>query len=579
MEQLEQTEWDCVNKLLQHHGFKPVHFADPVENKNLSDLVLLDKRAAAEIRSTFRTMLTDSGRRQALIQEFIQSNKQLKEEARVQMSRAACQSQRATELEGLLDGVKRKVQELEDKYLSKAAQQHGKAYQLQQEKEDAQKQCQALEQKLSKERKAMAQVQKKLHFAVKEKERRMAQQTRMFQQIYKRTARQHSPVDQQVLDVIDFYETQIAQLHDELKSLKGDSEVCDPTSCSRVSSVITPAFKTILESYQEQLKESKSQREELKSEVQRLKQDLETRPTLKELKSYKHQLRCMERLNKQNNKNWPKEDNKTQASHSEVENVRQQVMEADSCAQHRHLLNEVRAILTGPRAPLRLHRQRPAGSDMEGSEYRAVLPTLNSWSEQLNSLKELHHALSKLSMRLMPWQPSNNDQNLPESVRVEDLMLLVDTMLEDTSIDDERILRSPTRYTLESMVSHFQKLFDVHSLSGVFPRMNEVYTRLGEMTNAMRNLRDILDLDDRGSPGEVVNQVARVVSSTEDSVVMQLRKLLAEGDIDSVIHKLKEHNEFFPAFHSVVLELMETLGVSVLDDILPALRLLKLRTQ
>ena len=34
--QLEQTEWDSVNKLLQHHGFKPVHFADPIENKNLS---------------------------------------------------------------------------------------------------------------------------------------------------------------------------------------------------------------------------------------------------------------------------------------------------------------------------------------------------------------------------------------------------------------------------------------------------------------------------------------------------------------------------------------------------------------
>lgn len=33
--QQEQMEWDDVNKLLQHHGFKPVHFADPVENKNL----------------------------------------------------------------------------------------------------------------------------------------------------------------------------------------------------------------------------------------------------------------------------------------------------------------------------------------------------------------------------------------------------------------------------------------------------------------------------------------------------------------------------------------------------------------
>lgn len=44
------------------------------------------------------------------------------------------------------------------------------------------------------------------------------------------------------------------------------------------------------------------------------------------------------------------------------------------------------------------------------------------------------------------------------------------------------------------MVSHFQKLFDVKSLRGVYPRMNEVFTRLGEMTNAMRNLRDVLEL-------------------------------------------------------------------------------------
>lgn len=35
-QQQEQTEWDAVNRLLQHHGFKPVHFADPVENKNLA---------------------------------------------------------------------------------------------------------------------------------------------------------------------------------------------------------------------------------------------------------------------------------------------------------------------------------------------------------------------------------------------------------------------------------------------------------------------------------------------------------------------------------------------------------------
>lgn len=37
--QQEQVEWDDLNKLLQHHGFKPVHFSDPAENKDHSGKV------------------------------------------------------------------------------------------------------------------------------------------------------------------------------------------------------------------------------------------------------------------------------------------------------------------------------------------------------------------------------------------------------------------------------------------------------------------------------------------------------------------------------------------------------------
>ena len=43
-------------------------------------------------------------------------------------------------------------------------------------------------------------------------------------------------------------------------------------------------------------------------------------------------------------------------------------------------------------------------------------------------------------------------------------------------------------------MKNFQKLFDVPSLTGVYPRMNEVYTRLGELNNAVRNLQELLEL-------------------------------------------------------------------------------------
>uniref|UniRef100_A0A671V983 Centrosomal protein of 70 kDa n=1 Tax=Sparus aurata TaxID=8175 RepID=A0A671V983_SPAAU len=536
MELEEQVEWDDVNKVLQRHGFKSVYFADPVENKNLSDLVLLDKKSAGEIRTTLRTMLTDSERRQALIQELIKSNNQLKEEAHEHMSRAAQQSQRVTELEELLDVVKTKVQDLEDRYLGKAVQQHSHTQQLQQEKQEAQKVCQALEQKLSKQREEAAQLERKLYFTIKEEERRLARRSQTFQHICDKVMEQKSPADQQVLDVIDFYETKMTQLLDELSA--------------------TPS------AYQDQLKGSKGQMEELKREVECLKQELEARCVCAHVRV------CIDvtdlcRLQK--------EDKTTENS----ENISDQSREVSLCAHYHHV--KVSSVVSSPRAPLQLHRQKTCSVGLERAEFQTLAPTLEAWAQQLHLLKDLQQGLNKLTSRLMPWQSTDGDHGAAEAVKVEDMMLQVDTMLENISNDDEKVLRTPTRYTLGSMVSHFQKLFDVTSLSGVYPRMNEVYTRLGEMTNTMRNLRDVLELDSRVPPAEVVNKVARLASSTEHTA--GFHQLLGEADIDSIIVKVKQHDEFFPAFHALTTDILHTLGVSHLDDILPALKSLKQTAQ
>uniref|UniRef100_A0A8C7LNG5 Centrosomal protein of 70 kDa n=1 Tax=Oncorhynchus kisutch TaxID=8019 RepID=A0A8C7LNG5_ONCKI len=541
----EQTEWDAVNRLLQHHGFKPVHFADPVANKNLADLVLLEKKSACDIRTMLRAMLTDSERRQALIQELIESNNQLKEEAQQHVSRAARQSQKVTELEGVLDRVKRKLQDLEDSYIGKATQQHSKVHHLQQDKSDAQKWCQGLEQKLSEERDVVSQLQRKLYFTVTEEERRFARQNQVFWQIHKRSARPNSLVDQQVLDVIDIYE-----------------------------------------SYQEQLMDTKAQREELRNEIQQLKQGLESRPTVKELKSYKEQLRRMDRLIHQSNMKRYSVYLPSSKAGATINSL--YIFDSDFAGlfilPDFQVLNDIRAVLTTSGAPLRLHRPRPSTSHplsnraSEMVEFDELLSTLEMWADQLASLKDLHCALSKLMLRLLPWQPAGTT-SLMESVRVEDLMLLVDSLLEETNSGEDKLLRSPTRNTLQSMVSHFQKLFDITSLSGVYPRMNEVYSRLGEMTIAMRNLRDILALDDRAPLSEVVNQVASLVNSPEATSSTSSWEPVILTGTSSRIYFVKEQEVFFPAFYFLVQELLQTLDVDCLDDIMPVLRSLKSRAE
>nr|XP_040025315.1 centrosomal protein of 70 kDa-like [Gasterosteus aculeatus aculeatus] len=279
--QQEQVEWDDVNKLLQHHGFKPVHFADPGGNKNISDLIVLDKKSAGEIRMSLRTMLTDSERRQALIQELIKSNNQLKY----------------------------------------------------------------------------------VHHTI---------------------------------------------------------QTC-----------------TYFENFE--------------------------------------------------------------------------VLQAQA-----------------PSSGGLKKAQKVGSIASDLAEFHTVVPTLEAWAQQLRLLKDLQRALNRLTGRLMPWKPRDGGHTV--AVKVEDMLMLVDSMLENTSAEEDKVLRSPTRYTLGSMVSHFQKLFDVSSLSGVYPRMNEVYSRLEEMRNIMRNLRDVLQLDSRAPAAEVVHGVERLVSSTQNTAGFQ--SLLGEADID-----------------------------------------------
>ncbi|XP_063067772.1 centrosomal protein of 70 kDa [Engraulis encrasicolus] len=618
--QRELSEWEAINKLLQRHGFKPVQFADPVQNKNLSDLVLLEKTAAADLRAMLRTMLSDSDRRQALIQELIQSNTQLKEEVQQHQTRAARHSARSGELEEVLEGVKGKVQDLEDRYINKAAQQHTVYTQLQQEKKEAEARCKELERRVCEESELVSQLKKKLHYAVREEQRRTARQNKAFQNILTRT-HTDTPADQQMLDIIDVYETQMQQLRDQLKGHREprESDSCNgqPETSSSHSST-NHNHKTLLKWYQEQLRETKTQREELKREIQSLKEDLETRPTVKELKSYKQQLKRMDRLLQQTNLRGAQglmpEDvaDVENIEHMQtstcrtilksvcvelgVEDVNQllptlksKVKEADT-TQLEKVLRDVSALLSSPRAPAQLLRQPPSrhhaqdAASLLGESSSSILPTLELWLDQLAALKELHGSLVRLVKRLLPWQEGGvcggpggagggGGGVCEEGVRVEQLQLLVDTLLEETTPPD-KVLCSPTKNTLLSMVTHFQKLFDVSSLRGVYPRMNEVYTRLAEITNAMRNLRDVLNLDDKAPPSEVVNHVAKMAAGTE---APSTHALLQTHDIDSIIVRLQEHEEFFPAFHSLVLDLLQTLDVQRIDDIIPTLRQLKSR--
>ncbi|XP_036066963.1 centrosomal protein of 70 kDa-like [Oryzias melastigma] len=114
LDMLQPAEWEQLNRLLQQRGFRPVLFADPVESKSPAELGLLDRKSAAALRWTLETLLAYHDRRRALLQELVGSNNRLREEVQEQMSHACQHSQKASELQVLLDQVKVQVQDLED---------------------------------------------------------------------------------------------------------------------------------------------------------------------------------------------------------------------------------------------------------------------------------------------------------------------------------------------------------------------------------------------------------------------------------------------------------------------------------
>lgn len=53
--------------------------------------------------------------------------------------------------------------------------------------------------------------------------------------------------------------------------------------------------------------------------------------------------------------------------------------------------------------------------------------------------QELQKGLNRLSSRLMPCLTADDGHIPAEAVKVEDMMLLLDTMLENTAADDETV--------------------------------------------------------------------------------------------------------------------------------------------
>ncbi|XP_030100397.1 centrosomal protein of 70 kDa isoform X2 [Mus musculus] len=572
MTEQEEAEWESINGLLMTHGFKPLCL---VKGADLRDFIVFDKQSSQKMRQILKTLMEETTRQQSMIRELIETNQQLKSELQLEQNRAAHQEQRANDLQQIMDSVKSKIGELEDESLNRVCQQQNRIKDLQKEYKMLQMKCQQYKKNRMEQEGTIASLQKEIHRLAKEEEERILTQNRVFAHLCRRVP--HSVLDKQLLCLIDYYECKLRKLHIQ-RQFEEDSQSEEKDFTNLGAS---PNYKGVLMSLQKQLKESKSRIDVLVGEKLSLQKDLENRPTEHELRLYKQQVKKLEKTLKKNIKLQDligqKKSDDTEKKDEPSKDSHQQALIEQSYFQ---VLCSINSIVHNPRAPVIIYKQSkgraPNGNKDIGQDcgFEHLVPIIEMWVDELTSLKDLYKSLKILSAELVPWH-SLKKLDEKEGVKVGDLLFMVDTMLEEVE-NQKETSSTPNSQTLQAIVSHFQKLFDVQSLNGVFPRMNEVYTRLGEMNNAVRNLQELLELDSSSSLCVVVSTVGKLCEIINKDVSEQVKQVLGPEDLQSIIKKLEEHEEFFPAFQAFANDLLEILEIDDLDAIVPAVKKLKI---
>ncbi|KAM9696126.1 centrosomal protein of 70 kDa isoform 3-T9 [Dama dama] len=552
--QREEAEWESMSVLLMMHGLKPLSL---VKRTDMKDLIIFDKQSSQTMRENLKTMMEETSRQQNMIQELIETNKQLKNELQQQQSRAADQEQRANDLEQIMESVKSKIGEMEDESVNRVCQQKNKIKELQKEHKALQAKCEHYKKKRMEQQETIAALQKDIYRLTQEEEERIITQNRVFSYLCKRVP--HTVLDKQ-----------------QYKEDESQSEEEDYRSLSA-----SPTYNGLLMSLQNQLKESKSKIDVLLSEKLNLQKDLEARPTQHELRLYKQQVKKLEKALKKNIKlqniiSQKKAEDKEGKDEPSKDNQQQALIDQ----RYFQVLSSINSVIHNPRAPVIIYKQSKGTAQhfnrdlVQDCGFEHLVPIIEMWADQLASLKDLYKSLKILSAELVPWHNlKKQDEN--EGVRVEDLLFIVDTMLEEVE-NKAKDSNMPDFHILRAIVSHFQKLFDVPSLTGVYPRMNEVYTRLGELNNAVRNLQELLELDSSSSLCVLVSTVGKLCRLINEDVNEKIMQVLGPEDLQSIIRKLEEHEEFFPAFQAFTNDLLKILEIDDLDAIVPAVRKLKI---
>eukprot|EP01084_Bolivina_argentea_P281945 482510_1 len=263
----------------------------------------------------------------------------------------------------------------------------------------------------------------------------------------------------------------------------------------------------------------------------------------------------------------------------------------------------VRVLMASDHAPELVKISKIAPKNL----FDRVVPILKVWICELDKVAALTTFRAKIAAILVKRTicKENGAQQLQLHQIVSQVRELVESeeyllnSKECFSNAQKELIQNPNELC-NRIIRHFQHIFSIQTIEGVFPAMNQVYLELNESTNVVKTIKSILGLPQNCAVNVCTKELQKVmdrktitaaankenenkcnpsVITKWNDILLDIQQLLQCKNEDEIvvqckelIDRCKEYDAVFPRVHNLVNQLRATLHVDFAHQILPKVK-------
>ena len=266
----------------------------------------------------------------------------------------------------------------------------------------------------------------------------------------------------------------------------------------------------------------------------------------------------------------------------------------------------VRILLSSDHAPELIKISKIAPKNI----FDQVVPILKQWVIKLDKIDALTIFRSKinkiLKRRTIYIKNKDKKEEEEELLALHEIVKQIEELVESEeyllnskqcfSNAEKNLVLNPNDLN-NRIIKHFQHIFSIKNIEGVFPKMNQIYLEINQQKNLIKTIKSILGLpqncainlcfkelqklmdgntnnnnnNDKKINGSVITKWNEILIETkkllqcknEDEIIIQCKEL---------IERCKEYDAVFPRVHNLVNQLRATLNVEYAHQILPKVK-------